>query len=167
MKTRIDHLFERPERIPLVAGWIYDEFWNGKPGYSVATFETLLRAARDPDRVPLSLLAFADENPVGTVNLVHTDSETRPDLHPWLAALFVVPEARRWGIGTALVRELNAHAARLGFAELFLGTDSPAFYSRLGAERVQTVRGDLCIMRFTLCPSTAGGGGRTPRTEGR
>jgi GNAT superfamily N-acetyltransferase len=155
MRTRIDHLFNHPERIRLVAGWIYDEFWRDKPGHSVETFVGLLSAAGDPNRVPLSLLALAGDLPAGTVNLVHTDSEAPPDLHPWLAALFVAPETRRRGIGTALVRELNAHAARLGFGELFLGTDIPAFYERLGAERVQTVRGDLCIMRFALTRARA------------
>ncbi|MGD1148651.1 MAG: GNAT family N-acetyltransferase [Thermoanaerobaculaceae bacterium] len=156
MRTHIDHLFDHPEHIRLVAGWIYDEFWKGKPGYSVATFESLLRQARDPDRVPLSLLALADGHPAGTVNLVHTDSETRPDLHPWLAALVVVPEHRRRGVGTALVRELTQHAARLGFHEMFLGTDIPGFYSRLGAEHFQPIRGDLCIMRFSLANDERG-----------
>lgn len=163
MSLRIVHLFQHPQHVRLVAGWIYDEFWKGKPGYSVGTFEALLRAANDSDRVPLSLLATVNGRPVGTVNLVHADSETRPDLHPWLAALFVVPEARYTGTGKALVRELNAHAARLGFAELFLGTDIPAFYSRLGAERVQTVREELCIMKFALRPGPAGGGGGEAR----
>ncbi len=155
MESRIEHLFEHPEWIRLVAGWIYDEFWTGKPGVSVETFVARLGEATDPDRVPLSLLALSDGRPVGTVNLVHTDSEARPDLHPWLAALVVVPEARGQGIGSALVRELNAEAARLGFGELFLGTDIPEFYSRLGAERFQTVRGDLCIMRFPLAHAPA------------
>ncbi len=158
MKARIDHLFDHARHTRLVAGWIYEAFWSGKPGYSVGTFVGLLNQARDPDRVPLSLLAFAGGRPAGTVNLVHSDSEARPDLHPWLAALVVRPEARRRGIGTALVVELAAHAARLGFAELFLGTDIPAFYSRLGAEPYQKVRGDLWIMRMPLA-------GRTPRCE--
>ncbi len=150
MSITIAHLFEHPEHVPLVAGWIYDEFWTGRAGYSVATFEGLLRQASDPDRIPLSLLALADDAPAGTVNLVHTDSEARPDLHPWLAALVVVPEHRRRGIGSALVRGLVRHAARLGFAELFLGTDIPAFYTPFGAERFQAVRDDLCIMRIAV-----------------
>lgn len=150
MPTRIDHLFDHPGRIPLVAGWIHDEFWKEKPCRRVETIENLLRQARDPDRVPLSLLALVDGQPAGTVNLVQTDSETRPDLHPWLAALVVTPENRRRGVGTALVRELARHAARLGFHELYLGTDIAGFYLRLGAERFQQVRGDLCIMRLPL-----------------
>ena len=95
MRARVEHLFDHPAHLPLVAEWIYREFWVGKAGYSAATFATLLRQADSADRIPLSLLALVDDQPVGTVNLIHCDSESRPDLHPWLAALVVVPILRR------------------------------------------------------------------------
>ena len=146
----IDHLFNHPEHIPLVATWIYDEFWAGKPGSSVETFVALLRDARDPDRIPLSLLALADGRPAGTVNLIHSDSPSRPHLHPWLAALFVVPELRSQGIGQALVRALLAEARRLRVPELFLGTDIPGYYGRFGATVAERVNDTLVVMRIVL-----------------
>ena len=147
---QIDHLFSHPGHIRLVAGWIYAEFWRDKPGYSVEFFEHLLREASDPERIPLSLLALADREPAGTVNLIQSDSKSRPDLHPWLAALVVVPKHRGKGIGSALCRALVAEAKRLGVSDLFLGTDIPAFYSALGAELYAQVTDSLCIMRFRL-----------------
>ncbi len=145
---RIEHLFAHPEHVRLVAGWIYDEFWRDKPGTSVETFEGLLRQASDPDRIPLSLLALAEGAPAGTVNLVHSDSQRRPDLHPWLAALVVVPAYRGRGIGGALCRALVAEARRLGVTDLYLGTDIPTFYTALGAELHERFDDGLCIMRF-------------------
>ena len=59
MNVSVDHLFAHQEYLPLIAGWIYNEFWLGKPGYSVPTFEGLLRQANDPNRIPLSLLVPA------------------------------------------------------------------------------------------------------------
>lgn len=150
MKIQIHHLFNHPQHIRLVAQWIYAEFWKDKAGYSAETFETLLRQADNPDRIPLSLIALADGQPAGTVNLVHTDSEIRPDLHPWLAALVVVPEYRHFGIGSALVRALMLEAKGLGFPELYLGTDIPEFYSSFGAEHYQQVDESLSIMRLPL-----------------
>ncbi len=150
MKIQIHHLFDHPKHIRLVAQWIYNEFWAGKAGYSAETFEMLLRQADNPDRIPLSLIALADGQPVGTVNLVHTDSETRPDLHPWLAALVVVPEYRHFGIGSALVRALMLEARELGFSALYLGTDIPDFYSNFGAKHYQQVDESLSIMRLSL-----------------
>ena len=148
--TKIDYLFNHPERIRTVATWIYEEFWRDKPGYSVETFELLLRQACDPDRIPLSLLALTDGKPAGTVNLIHSDSESRPHLHPWFAALFVHPDFRHQGIGSGLSRALLSEARRLGIPELFLGTDIPAFYAALGAELHEQVSETACIMRFRL-----------------
>jgi GNAT superfamily N-acetyltransferase len=162
MALRIDHLFRHPEHTRLVAGWIYNEFWLGKPGYSVETFEGLLRRANDPDRIPVSLLALADGDPAGTVNLIHTDSESRPHLHPWLAALVVVPEHRRRGIGKALVHFLVAEAERLGISRLYLGTDIPGFYSGLGARLHEQITDTLCIMRFDLPAPRIGPGAPDP-----
>ncbi len=148
--ARIEPLFRHPRHVPLVAGWIHHEFWEGKAGYTREDLERLLRDASDPDHVPLSLLALAGDRPAGTVNLIHNDDPARPHLHPWLAALVVVPELRRHGIGSALVRALAADAARLGFFELFLGTDIPAYYARLGATVHEQVAGTFCIMRLPL-----------------
>ncbi len=159
MILRIEHLFGHPEHVPLVAGWIYDEFWRDKPGYSVEVFEGLLRQAGDPDRIPLSLLALADGAPAGTVNLVHSDSQRRPDLHPWLAALFVAPAHRGRGIGGALCRALVAEAGRLGVSDLYLGTDIPKFYVALGADLHERFDDGLCIMRFRPAAGARGQAG--------
>jgi predicted N-acetyltransferase YhbS len=154
---KIDHLFDHPERIRLVAGWIYEEFWRDQAGYSVETFELLLRQANGPGRIPLSLLALVDGEPAGTVNLIHSDSRSRPRLQPWLAALFVVPEHRGRGVGRALCRALVAEARLLGVSELFLGTDIPGFYAALGAEHYEQVTDSDCIMRFRLGQAASGG----------
>ncbi len=161
MDVRVDHLLNHPHHLPLVAGWIYREFWAGRPGYCVEGFEARLREARDPDRIPLSLLALADGTPAGTVNLVENDNPLRPDLRPWLAALVVMPEYRRHGIGSRLVRELVGHARRLGLGEMFLGTDIPAFYERLGAVHHEQLREDLCVMRLPV-PDGGPRGARPP-----
>lgn len=148
MRVRIDHLFEHSQHLRLVATWIYEEFWRGRAGYSVEGFEALLRQAGDPDRIPLSLLAILDGEPAGTVNLIESDSPRHPHLHPWLAAPSVGPAHRRQGVGGALCRALVSDARRLGFTEVFLGTDVPGFYAALGAELHEQVADTLSIMRF-------------------
>ena len=42
---------------------------------------------------------------------------------PWLAAVFVVPEARKLGVGSALVDHVVSRSRELGYAELFLYTE--------------------------------------------
>jgi N-acetylglutamate synthase-like GNAT family acetyltransferase len=59
--------------------------------------------------------------------------DTRLDLTPWLAGLYVSASRRRQGIGAALVSAIEKEAHGLGVERLYLYTPkSAAFYSRLG-----------------------------------
>jgi len=42
---------------------------------------------------------------------------------PWLAAVFVVPEARKLGVGSALIDHVVSRSRELGYSEMFLYTD--------------------------------------------
>ena len=156
MTLAICHLFERPAERPLVADWIYQAFWTHRPGYSPAHFEALLADATDPDHIPLSLLALAENEPVGTVNLIVNDNSKRPQLTPWLAALFVAPAFRGQGVGSALVRRLCEEAARLGYRRLYLGTDIPGFYEALSARIHEQLDDGLWVLVRELDATAAG-----------
>lgn len=145
----IDHLCHHPEYTTLLAGWIHGAFWT-RSGKEVEFVRDLLLLADDPERIPLSLLAQVDGTPAGTVQLIACDSKARPDLTPWLAAMFVAPEFREKGIGSALIRRLITEAIQLGCSEMFLETDIPEFYARLGAVRYQPLPEGGWIMRIAL-----------------
>ena len=96
----------------------------GRQGHSHARIACCIVApAVAPDRIPLSLLAIAGGLLVGTINLVESDDENRLHLRPWLAALFIIPDRRRQGIGSMLVRDLQHRAANLGVPAFYRGTD--------------------------------------------
>ena len=146
MNIEIKHLCECPEHRGTVARWIHEQWWSDKPGHTVETMASRLGEASDQNAVPLSLVALHAGNPVGTVNLVANDNEERPDLAPWLAALLVMPEHRGQGVGSGLVRALLKEAARLRVRQLYLGTDTPEYYAKLGAAMYDEVSDDYCIM---------------------
>jgi predicted N-acetyltransferase YhbS len=148
MTIIIDHLFNQSHHQRQIAEWIYAEFWADKPGYSPAFFEGLLSQANNPNQIPLSLVALGNTQPVGTINLIANDDPARPHLTPWLAALVVAPPYRGQGIGTRLVQTLTHHAHRLGHTHLFLGTDQPTFYTRLGAVPYEQASATLQILRL-------------------
>lgn len=151
MSVEVIPLYRRPGMIEPVARLIYEEFWREvEGGYSLADLVAHLRNATDPDRIPLSLIAVEDGELLGTINLVENDDAQRAHLRPWLAAMVVSQGRRGEGIGSALVRTLLPEAQRLGLPRLFLGTDGPGFYARLGAQLHEQVREDFCIMCFEL-----------------
>jgi GNAT superfamily N-acetyltransferase len=65
--------------------------------------------------------------------LAAEDLDSRRDLTPWLAGVFVLPEYRRRGHASALVRHVEGVAREGGFGTLWLYTSSAAgLYARLG-----------------------------------
>jgi predicted N-acetyltransferase YhbS len=135
VQPRIEQLAERPDLLPIVAAWIYNEWWTSVDGASVDTLLDLLRAHLILDQIPLTLVASVDSRPIGAATLLARDvgTEQWPDLSPWLAALYVVPECRHRGIGGALVNATVSKAAALGVGVLHLLTiEREEFYSHLG-----------------------------------
>jgi N-acetylglutamate synthase-like GNAT family acetyltransferase len=71
--------------------------------------------------------------PLGTAALRAEDMATRRDLTPWMASVYVTPAARERGIGTRLVKRIEAEALRLGFHNLYLFTfDKAPYYAKRG-----------------------------------
>lgn len=151
MAIDIDHLFRHPQHLPATARMIYDEFWVGvSGGRTVDGLHAHLLTATDPLRVPLSRIAIDGAELIGTVNLIDNDDDHRTHLRPWLAALVVRADRRGGGVGTRLVRTLLADAAQMRLRAVYLGTDGPGYYARLGASVHEQVNRDFCIMRFDL-----------------
>lgn len=48
------------------------------------------------------------------------------------------------------MRDQLEHARRLGLPQVYLGTDGPGFYTRLGAVEQEKAREDFWFMRFDL-----------------
>jgi predicted N-acetyltransferase YhbS len=118
------------ELIELTVSWHIDEF---DPGGDVAAW---IRARTDEalgKAIPRAWIAFSNGEPVGSVSLVADNMDGRhPDLTPWLAALYVVPDRRRIGIGSALARVCERGAAAAGASKLYLFTSTARdFYRRL------------------------------------
>ncbi len=150
MKITIKHLFEAPNHTTEVADWIYQEFWADKNELSARDLEKLLRAAKTPDQLPLSLVAMIDKKVIGTINFIINDDSDRPELTPWLAALIVKPNLRKQGIGSQLVNALLNKAKDLHIKKVYLGTDNPDFYTNLGAKKHEKKRPGFFIMYFNI-----------------
>ena len=133
MNLRIEYLVDHPAVVTQVTRWVHDEWPHFNPG---ATFEDALAKMRGKlarHAIPETLVAFLNDQPVGTASLVETDMATPEGFSPWLASVYVSPEHRNLGIGSALVRYTMREVEALGLDKLYLYTpDKVAFYERLG-----------------------------------
>jgi GNAT superfamily N-acetyltransferase len=121
----------RTQELSICARWRANAF-----SVLEASFEQELRSlelfASDQSH-GVALIAKAADEPCGTCLLVESEIEPNHDVSPWLAGLFVVPEHRRKGAGSALVRAIEDQARQRGFSRLHLyTTEAVDFYAKLG-----------------------------------
>ena len=70
---------------------------------------------------------------LGGVALARSDLALKPDLGPWLACVFVAPQARGNGLAERLIERLCHHAKQTGITRLYLHTnDQSAYYGQRG-----------------------------------
>jgi len=130
--VELRYLARDPALVATIAGW-HHETWAHLTGRSHAERIREFDEQLESDRIPLTVVAFADGRPVGSASLLVEDMDTHPDWTPWLASVFVVPAFRRNGIGEQLCRRIVAEARRLSVPRLYLYTpDQAPFYARQG-----------------------------------
>lgn len=147
---KIEYLVDHPEFLRTLAEWQHAEWGQLRPGDSVEARMARLRNFSERDAVPLTVVAHDNGELLGSASLIPHDMETRMELTPWLAGVFVALEQRRRGIGAALVRRIVAEAGRLRVPVLYLYTvHSEKFYASLGwsLQEHSTYRGqNIAIM---------------------
>lgn len=136
---RIFPLHEKKSLYPILAYWSYNNWYRGRN----VPFRYVLQEYRnraDAGSLPYSFVACMGDLPVGMVSVKYNDMLNRPDLAPWLSALYVVPEYRNTGIGQLLITAVLQDCADNGVKRIFLFVDSRhmeslvKYYSKRGWE---------------------------------
>lgn len=160
MHVLITPLSEHPDLIPVVAGWHFSEWGHTDPGGSPQSWASRLAGMASAGEPPGTLVAHADGQPAASVSLSAQDMPGYPpaaDMTPWIKGLYVVPGARRRGLGRILVRRCEEWAASLGYPSLYLytehGSGAHALYRGLGWLDIHRGRYDgidAAVMRTDL-----------------
>ena len=151
---KIDYLAEHPAFIPALSRWFlreWQDYYGDKTWEDVAaTFYQRLNRGR----VPLALVAYEGDRPLGTVSLLEESISSRKHLSPWLGGLYVREDARHGGIGRQLIEAAVGEAAGLGVGQLFIGIrKAEDYYLKLGwvlVERMNYYGEGVAIMRLDL-----------------
>lgn len=127
-------LKDRPHHIPTLAAWHHQEWSHLNPGATLLTRIDKMRSCYLADApVPKMFIWVEEDEVIGSAALLECDMDSRSELTPWLASVYVRQDSREMGIGAALVERVMAYARELGFAELFLFTpDKEHFYQNIG-----------------------------------
>jgi N-acetylglutamate synthase-like GNAT family acetyltransferase len=128
-----EYLADHPEALPILAEWQHREWGYLRPGDTAEKRMVRLQGYANRDRIPLTVVALEAGNVLGSASLIPHDMDTRMELTPWLAGVYVGEAYRRRGIGAELVRRIMAEAGKLSVPLLYLYTvHSEKFYAGLG-----------------------------------
>ncbi|MDF2680143.1 MAG: family N-acetyltransferase [Brevibacillus sp.] len=105
--------------------------WGSKENYKFYE-DCMLHSCKTTDEIPRFYVALQDEKIIGTYALIRNDLNSRQDLYPWLACLYVDPAYRGKAIGSQLLEHAIQEAAQKGFQSLYLTTDLEGYYEKYG-----------------------------------
>ena len=110
---------DRTDLVPVVARWLWEEF-SRQSGRPLERVHERIAASTATCGPPQTFVLLVDDRPIGTASLVDHDLDTRPDLTPWLAGVFVVPEARGRGHAARLIGAVEAAGRAAAIPSLWL-----------------------------------------------
>lgn len=142
---------DRPDTIPIIAKWYFDQWGYRTPGVTVDRVRVKLEDFLNRDRIPLMVLAVADDQVIGAAQLKYREMDIYPDREHWLGGVFVLPEYRNKVVATRLIGRVVEIARSLGVETLHLQTErlDGGLYARLGwrvSEQVNYKGLDVLVM---------------------
>ncbi|MFK8328446.1 GNAT family N-acetyltransferase [Pseudomonas sp. BJa5] len=131
---RVDWLDTQMDQCGVMAEWLYQEFRYEFAQQSLSSWQQEFADGQRDGRWKC-LIATERGELLGGASLASNDLADRPDLGPWLACVFIKPEARRRGLAAQLIEGICDHARSAGFTTLYLHThNQSAYYATLGWE---------------------------------
>ena len=133
MPFTISDLRQRPDFFEMVAERIWRAWWKAD-GHPLAYISGRLRENLSATPIPFALVAHDGETFLGTASVIASDLAEHPQFTPWVAAVWVEPQARRRGIAAALVDRATQDCFALGVGRAYLCArpQRAGYYERLG-----------------------------------
>ncbi|QTH13642.1 GNAT family N-acetyltransferase [Pseudomonas corrugata] len=150
---QMDWLSHHMDKCDLMAEWLYQEFSYEFTQQSLASWQHEFSAGQHDGRWKC-LIATEQGQLLGGASLADNDLPDRPELGPWLACVYIAPDARRRGLAAQLIEGICTHAREAGFSTLYLHTHSQShYYAKLGWEEVERFEAwgkEQCLMARRL-----------------
>lgn len=154
-KTNILSLAEVPHHLPQLARWFHSEWAYLHPGQTlqerICELSQYLRANLLPE---CFVLEDESRNLIGSASIVGCDMDTRKDLFPWLASVYINPRQRKCGHGKKIVHATMQKALEMGFNKLYLFTPNQApWYAKMGWQKLERTHyhgAPVTLMKITL-----------------
>ncbi|WP_445178846.1 GNAT family N-acetyltransferase [Pseudomonas sp. McL0111] len=132
MTLHLDWLAQHMQHSDTYAEWIHRQFHYEYAHQPLTEWQAEFAQGQSNGNWPC-LIALDDGRLLGGAALAREDLAHRPDLGPWLACVFVSPEARGQGLAERLIDGVCQQAKSRGLAHLYLHTQNKQdYYAKRG-----------------------------------
>ena len=149
----IKYLKDSKENITKVINWLYEQ-WGHNYEYGKQVWVKRINNRLEKKSIPTTFVALEKGEAVGTASLIKHDMDTRKDLTPWLADVFVLKDFRKRGIASELVKRVIEEAKKIGVSKLYLySREAEELYKKLGwkvIERTEYYGEEVPIMIYKI-----------------
>ncbi|WP_327205524.1 GNAT family N-acetyltransferase [Rossellomorea vietnamensis] len=105
--------------------------WGNEDNYRFY-YDCMFHSCHTEADLPRFYIAVNEDDIIGTYALLRNDLNSRQDLYPWLACLYVHPDQRGDGLGSVLLDHALREAHKKGYNCLYLTTDLEGYYEKYG-----------------------------------
>jgi GNAT superfamily N-acetyltransferase len=157
----ISDLRDRRDFEATVADRVWRAWWEAR-GTPLGLVAGRVAETLGEGPIPSAFVAHDGDRFLGTAAAIATDMAERPHYTPWVAAVWVEPEARGRGLGAALVRHAAAAIFRAGWRRAYLSAapHRRSFYQALGWTALEDEIGAERLTVFVLDDAADRGAGQ-------
>lgn len=136
------YLADRPDAIPIIAKWYFNEWGYLRDVSSIEKTIQILQQYLNRDKIPLILLAIENDEIAGAVQLKYYEMDLYPEKEHWLGGVYVSDKYRRKKIAGKLVNKAIEVARNNNVETLYLQTEKldGGLYQRLGWKPIDKVK---------------------------
>ena len=140
MPMQIVPLADRKDLIAELAALHQAEWGHFEAAISLEERIVALDKAAGRKGVPSIFIAIANNQLIGSAALVEQDLDVRPELSPWLAAVYVKKSFRQQGIATQLIARCERELVRVNANYWYLYTEfASKLYEKIGWQHVEQI----------------------------
>lgn len=99
--------------------------------------------------LPSPILAYDDNILIGGLKFDYYIRESDKEKTLWINAVYILPNKRKQGIASMLIKEAVDIATKTSYNELYVYTNIPDLYSKLDWEIIET-NGDFKALKINL-----------------
>jgi len=94
---------------------------------------------------PPLILLTEDHQLVGGLSFSTYENPNKSEIGVWINALLIEPGQRRRGYGSRLIQAAEAEAVKIRIPELFVLTEFPGLYKKIGWNRIRVAGSDTLL----------------------